>query len=107
MVANNTRYRRSQVGWDLKPFYRVYYKTEDENTLNLSPTVISKVQVFKKGSLTTILVEQAGAYSKPLVTIEAPLHVHLQLLVPAFLFIKNQHFSHSSMSLGLFGAQSV
>ena len=107
-VANNTRYRRSQVGRDLKPSYCVNYQTEDENTLFLSPGVISKVQVFKKASLSPILVEQAGAYSKPLVTIEAPLHVHLlQLLVPAFLFVKNQHSSHSSMSLGLFGAQSV
>ena len=107
MVANNNRYRRSQVGRDLKPSYRVNYKTEDENTLCLFPGVISKIQVFKKASLSPILVEQAGAYSKPLVTIEVSLHVHLQLLVPAFLFVKNQHSSHCSMSLGLFGAQSV
>ena len=39
--------------------------------------------MFKKASLSPILVEQAGAYSKPLETIEAPLHKHLQLLVPA------------------------
>ena len=95
------------MGLDLKPSYCVNYKIEDENTLFLSPGVISKVQVFKKASLSPILVEQAGAYSKPLVTIEAPLRVHLQLLVPAFLFVKKQHSSHSSMSLGLFGAQSV
>ena len=95
------------MGRDLKLSYRVNYETEDENMLFLFPGVISKVQVFKKASLSPILVEQAGAYSKPLVTIEAPLHVHLQLLVPAFLFIKNQHSSHSSMSLGLLGAQSV
>ena len=31
MVANNNRYRRSQVGRDLKPLYRVSYKTDDEN----------------------------------------------------------------------------
>ena len=98
MVANNTRYRRSQVGRDLKPSYCIYYITEDENTLFLSLGVISKVQVFKKASVSPFIVEQAGAYSKPLVTIEAPLHVHLQLLVPAFLFYKNQHSSHSSMS---------
>ena len=75
------------MGRDLKPSYRVNCKTEDENTLFLFPGVISKVQVFKNASLCPILVEQAGAYSKPLVTIEAPLHVHLQVLVPAFLFI--------------------
>ena len=95
------------MGRDLKPSYRVTCKTEDENTLFLFPGVISKVQVFKKASLSPILVEQAGAYSKPLVTIEAPLHVQLQLLVPAFLFVKNQHSRHSSMPVGLFGAQSV
>ena len=71
MVANNTRYRRSQVGQDLMLSYRVNYKTEDENTLFLFPGVISKVQVFKKALLSPILVEQAGVYSKPLVTIEA------------------------------------
>ena len=76
------------MGRDLKPSYRVNYKTEDENTLFLFPGVISKVQVFKKALLSPILVEQAGAYSKPPVTIEAPLHVHLQLLVPVFLFVK-------------------
>ena len=107
MVVNNTRYRWSQVGRDLKPLYHVNYKTEDKITLFLSPGVNSNVQVFKKASLSHILVGQAGAFSKPLVTKEAPLHVHLQLLVPAFLFIKNQHSSHSSMSLGLFVAQSV
>ena len=69
------------MGRDLKPSYRVYYKTEDENTLFLSLGAISKVQVFKKASLSPILVEQASAYSKPLVTIEAPLHAHL---VPFF-----------------------
>ena len=95
------------MGRDLKLSYRVNYKTEDENTLFLFPGVFSKVQVFKKASLSPILVEQAGAYSKPLVTIEAPLHVHLQLLVPACYLVKNQHSSHSSMSLGHFGAQSA
>lgn len=107
MVASDTRYRRSQVVRDLKPSYLLKYKTEDENTLFLFPGVFSNVQVFKKVSLTPILVEQAGAYSKPLVTIEAPLHVHLQLFVPAILYVKNQHSSHSSMFLGLFGAQSA
>ena len=63
----------------------------------LSLGVISKVEVFKKASLSPISVEQAGAYSKLLVMIEAPLHVHLQLLVPTFLFIKNQHSCRSSM----------
>ena len=74
------------MGRDLKPSYRVNYRTDDKDTLFLFPGVISKVQVFKKASLSPILVEQAGAYSKPLVTIQAPLHVHLQLLVPTFLF---------------------
>ena len=36
--------------------------------------------MLKKASLSPILIEQAGAYSKPLVTIEAPLHVQLQLM---------------------------
>ena len=95
------------MGRDLKLSYRVNYRAEDEKRLFLLPGVISKVQVFKKASLSPILVEQAGAYSKPLVTIEAPLHVHLQLLVPASYLVKNQHSSHSSMSLGQFGAQSA
>ena len=45
MVANNTRYRRSQVGRD-EAVRRVNYKTDDENTIFLSLGVISKVQVF-------------------------------------------------------------
>ena len=98
MVANSTRYRRSQVGRDLKPYVdRVHYKTDDENTIFLSLGVIFKVQLFKKASLSPILVEQAGACSKPLVTIEAPLHIQLQLLVTAYISIKNQHSSRSSM----------
>ena len=44
------------MGRDLKLSYRVNYKTEDENTLFLFPGVISKVQVFKKASLSPILV---------------------------------------------------
>ena len=55
------------MGRDLKLSYLVNCKTEDENTLFLFPGVVSKVQVFKKASLSPILVEQAGAYSKPLV----------------------------------------
>ena len=84
---------------------RVYYKTDDKNTIFLSLGVISKLQVFKKASLSPILVEKAGAYSKTLVTIEVPLHVQLQLLVTAYLSNKNQHSSRSSMPTALFGAQ--
>ena len=58
MVANNTRYRRSQVGRDLKPYISRYYETEYGNTLFLSLGVISKVQVFQKASLYPISVEQ-------------------------------------------------
>ena len=78
------------VGRDLKP-YVVYtiLKTDDENTIFLSLGVIPKVQVLKKASPSLILVDKACAYSKPLVTIEAPLHVQLQLLVTAYLSIKN------------------
>ena len=97
MVANSTQYRRSPSGQGFEAVRRVHYKTDDENTIFLSLGVISKVQLFKKASLSPILVEQAGACSKPLVTIEAPLHVQLQLLVTAYLSIKNQHSSRSSM----------
>ena len=53
----------------------------------LSLGVISYVQVLQKASLSHVLVEQAGAYCKALKVIESPLHVHLQLLVSAFLSI--------------------
>ena len=60
----------------------VKYKTDDENMIFLSLGVISKVQVSKKASLSPILVEQAGAYSKPLVMIEAQLlHINVHLAV--------------------------
>lgn len=72
-LKNNCRnkiwYRRSQGGQDFKP-----YKIEDENTLCLPIAVISKIQVFQK---TSRLCRNAGAYSKPLVTIKAPFNVHL------------------------------
>lgn len=41
-------------------------------------------------SLSLVLIEHAGAYSKLLETIETPLRIHLQLFVPAVLSIKNQ-----------------
>ena len=67
-----------------------------------SQGVVSNVQDLKKASLSYVLVEQVGAYSKQLETIEMSLRVYLQLLVPAFLSMKFQQTSHSSMHLGLF-----
>ena len=54
--------------------------------MKLSLDVITNIQVLKNASLSRVLVQKAGAYSKLLDTIEMPLH--LQLLVPAFRSIK-------------------
>ena len=95
------------MGRDLK-LYVVYTVKQTTKTRYFCPLVLFLRSRFsKKASLSPIFVEQAGAYSKPLVMIEAPLHVQLQLLVTAYLSIKNEHSSCSSMPRALFGAQSA